>query len=271
MKNRIIFFLMLLFLLGCTKEISETLPAEENITTAHLENETDTVEEIIPCETIEECREGKTCYLGFCIAEEDVAAYIPEAEEETVLRASETWNGTLYGTEYPYEEKSECGDVTNHYTILVTVPSSLVAAVQNTSNYAKIPADDTEGSVSGWSLVYQETSTPYCDVEGSVFSGMSITVDASLTKGEPVIRLLTRNNGSEFFETSTWRRYNTSNILENGSKEILGEGSNVYNGFLLVPKLISDTTVSGSWRTASAEPTPWEPQGTFMLTKQEGS
>ncbi|HLC22689.1 MAG TPA: hypothetical protein VJJ79_02860, partial [Candidatus Nanoarchaeia archaeon] len=117
----------------------------------------------------------------------------------------------------------------------------------------------------------QSTSTPDCDVEGSVFSGMSITVDASLTKGEPLIRLLTRNNGSEFFETSTWIRYNASTILENGSKEILGEGSNVYNGFLLVPKIISDTTISGNWRTASAEPNPWEPQGTFMLTKQEGS
>jgi len=269
MKKRIIFVLMLLFLTSCTKEISETLMANEN-TTTDLENETDT-EEIIPCETIEECSEGKTCYLGFCIDEEDVAVYIPEAEEETVTRASETWNGTLYGTEYPYKEKAECGDVTNHNTILFTVPSSLVAAVQNGSKYEIILADDTEGSVSGWSLVSQSTSTPDCDVEGSVFSGMSITVDASLTKGEPLIRLLTRNNGSEFFETSTWIRYNASTILENGSKEILGEGSNVYNGFLLVPKIISDTTISGNWRTASAEPNPWEPQGTFMLTKQEGS
>ncbi|HLC22681.1 MAG TPA: hypothetical protein VJJ79_02820, partial [Candidatus Nanoarchaeia archaeon] len=124
MKKRIIFVLMLLFLTSCTKEISETLMANEN-TTTDLENETDT-EEIIPCETIEECSEGKTCYLGFCIDEEDVAVYIPEAEEETVTRASETWNGTLYGTEYPYKEKAECGDVTNHNTILFTVPSSLV-------------------------------------------------------------------------------------------------------------------------------------------------
>lgn len=273
MKKRWFFLLLLVLLVACKQVPSDVVVVEVNEsvnTTVTAEEETSG--EITTCESNETCGSGRTCYLGFCISESDVATYIAEPEEEeTTSHASETWNGTLQGVEYPYEGKTECGEVRNHYTLLLTVGSSLTNALQNETKSARILADDTEGSVSGWSLVSQSSATLYCDIEGSVLSGVSINVDASLTKSQPLIRLLTRDNGSATFETSTWTRYNASATLENGSTQILSEGSNTYNGFILVPKIISNTTISGSWRTATDEANPWEPQGTFTLMKQEGS
>jgi len=256
--------LVLLFILGGCTHISSVTETEENSTNdVSSPFEGNTTTENATNGTVIDCT-----IFGDC-AGVDVEEELEEspAEEETSASSLEIWDGTLGGVEYPYEGKTACGELSNSYSVSFSVPISLVSALQGNSQ--GITQEDSEGSFEGWALPERGSSLSECEVEGSIISSTFISVNAFIEEGIPRIHLLTRDNGSEFFETSSWRAYNISLLQENGSKQVLMEGSNTYNGMILIPKIIENETISGTWRTASETENAWEPQGTFTLFKQE--
>lgn len=156
---------------------------------------------------------------------------------------TETWTVSLTGT-----SKTTSGAATfeHNYSINITVPGSLAAAARNTGYVSGT------GIASGGSTVVSQTATDTRVNSGSITS-LNVTVSAPHYGGE--IWIFSVNEAPIVLYSYTYRG---TTYQANGFK-----------GFVLIPRNITDTTITGDWRTADISGyTLGGLSGTFIISKQ---